>query len=93
MTSISAMACISISVNLNAECQCHVLSYVPSVACYPLPCSDLDVLGALMQRTDLKEVLREAEKKDRSALIKKTTSDLSERILVSPPPELHKPEH
>ncbi len=58
-----------------------------------LPRSDLDVLGALMQRSDLKEVLREAEKKDRSALIKKTTSDLSERILVTPPSELYKPEH
>ncbi|XP_050699463.1 aromatic-L-amino-acid decarboxylase-like isoform X1 [Eriocheir sinensis] len=56
------------------------------------PTIDLDVLGALMQRTDLKEVLREAEKKDRLTLITKTTSDLSERILVSPPPK-HKPEH
>lgn len=68
------------------------VALVPNVACHPYPRSDLDVLGALMQRSDLKEVLREAEKKDRLTLITKTTSDLSERILASPPQE-NKPEH
>lgn len=56
------------------------------------PTIDLDVLGALLQRSDLKEVLQEAEKKDRQVLIKKTTSDLSERILISPSPP-QEPEH
>ncbi|KAK8401832.1 hypothetical protein O3P69_001142 [Scylla paramamosain] len=56
------------------------------------PTIDLDVLEELMQRSDLKEVLQEAKNKDRRALIKKTTSDLSERILVAPSVS-QEPEH